>query len=181
MISCFLKKTLSTINIKLIGVILLTPILTSCTGYNSLYPKFTSYQGGDSAVLYVKDDGYNYSIYTFNLTKDGCYEKKERRLLTRNLAMKGSGQEVYEYKVKAGEYYAIGNQQPRKFVYRSFIPELNGRYAVLSNTVLKLSENKDIHNVTTEDINEATRNPALVKGWNIHNICPDIFGYRTID
>lgn len=176
----YLKKNLPS-TIKLMCIVSTIPLLASCTGLNSLYPKFKNYHGADSAVLYVKDDGYNYSIYTFTLTNEGCYEKKERRLLTRNLFVKGSDSHAFEYTIKAGENYVIGYQEPGKFVYRSFIPESGVRYALLSNALVKLIDKQGVNDVTIEKINDHHKKPALIHGWNIKNICPDIFGYRHVD
>ncbi|SUW62493.1 Uncharacterised protein [Buttiauxella agrestis] len=154
---------------KLLCLLLLSLTLFACTGLNYLYPKFTSYTGSDSAIVYVKDDGFNYSIYIFVLTEDNCFEKKERRLLTRNMMMKGSGTDIYEYKVQAGKYYVIGYQEPRAFHYRTFIPDLNSRYKISSGDISKLP------------FDGGEKEPEQVKGWNIKNICKDMFGYRHVD
>lgn len=166
---------------KSIGCISLVLMISSCTGFNSLYPKFSGYDGSDSAEIFVLDDSYNQSIYRATLTKEGCFDVNERRLLTRNLALKGSGKEISQYKVKAGQYYIIGVQVPRYFHYRSFIPELNAKYGVYSGEVVKLSSGVDASRITSKMIYETKNNVGDVIGWNIHNICAGMFGSKSID
>lgn len=166
--------------LKLMGCAFLVSMLSACTGYNSLYPKYSSYQGDDSAILFVMDDSYNQSIYTYELTKEGCFDQKQRRLLTRNLALKGTGKDIYQYKIKADQYYIIGVQSPGYFHYRTFIPKLNKIYGIYSGYVIELSATKDINNVTPEDFYTTKVEPSQINSWNIKNVCPGLFGSKTI-
>lgn len=166
---------------RALGCVLSAFLLSACTGYNSLYPRFVSYEGADSAVIFVKDDSYNQAIYTTNLTDKGCFEVDKRRLLTRNMVIKGSGDEIYEYKVKAGQHYIIRNQSVRFFHYRTFIPELNVKYGISSGVVVKIPYNKNKGDLILDDFNTRLDKSNLAKGWSINDVCKGIFGSTGLE